>query len=90
MQVLKEPGRSATNKYWLWIRRGGPPDKPVIIVDYNSSRGGDVSLALMNGYKHGYLCVDAYAGYNRLVKENNLTVVACMIMQRALASRRSH
>ena len=77
LQVLKEPGRSATNKSWLWIRRGGPPDKPVVIVDYNSSRGGDVPLALMKGYKNGYLCVDAYAGYNRLVKENNLTVVAC-------------
>lgn len=77
LQVLKEPNRLPTSKSWLWIRRGGPPDQPVVLVDYNPSRSGDVPLALMNGFHNGYLCVDAYAGYNRLVKDNKLKVVAC-------------
>jgi transposase len=77
LQVLNEPGRAPTSKSWLWIRRGGPPDKPVVIVDYNPSRAGTVPLELMENYRNGFLIVDAYAGYNALVKKNNLTVVAC-------------
>lgn len=77
LQVLKEPGRSPTSKSWLWIRRGGPPDKPVVLVDYNSSRSGKVPLGLLDKFQDGYLCVDAYPGYNQLVQKNNLKVVAC-------------
>jgi transposase len=30
LQVLSEPGRANTTKSYMWVFRGGPPDKPVI------------------------------------------------------------
>lgn len=76
-QVLKEPGRDPTSKSWLWIRRGGPPDKPVVMVDYDSSRGSAVANQLFADYHNGYLVADAYAGYKQVIKDNNLIFVAC-------------
>jgi transposase len=35
--VLKEPGKTAQSKSYLWLRRGGPPDAPVILFDYDPS-----------------------------------------------------
>jgi len=76
IQVLKEPDRSPNNKSWLWLRRGGPPDKPVVLVDYSSSRAGRVAAHLLE-QTQGYLICDAYAGYKPVVKENGLTLVLC-------------
>lgn len=36
LQVLNEPGRKATTKSYVYCMRGGPPDKPVILYDYNA------------------------------------------------------
>ncbi|MBF4328321.1 IS66 family transposase, partial [Vibrio anguillarum] len=30
IQVLKEDGKTAQSDKWMWVIRGGPPDKPVI------------------------------------------------------------
>jgi len=76
IQVLKEPDRAPNNKSWLWLRRGGPPDKPVVLVDYSSSRAGRVAAHLLE-QTQGYLICDAYAGYKPVVKENGLTLVLC-------------
>jgi len=76
IQVLKEEGRSAKNKSWLWLRRGGPPDREVILVDYSPSRSGEVAGTLLE-YSRGYLICDAYAGYNRAVREHGLLTVYC-------------
>ena len=32
MQVLKEPGMEATGHKWIWVMRGGPPNKPVVLL----------------------------------------------------------
>ena len=77
LQVLHEPGRDATSKSWLWIRRGGPPDQVVILIDYNTSRGGEVPSALLKNFRNGYLLVDAYAGYRAVAKDNKLIIVGC-------------
>ena len=61
-QVLKEPKRAPQSKGWLWVRRGGPPDKPVVLLDYSPSRSGEVAKSLFDGFK-GYLVCDAYSGY---------------------------
>ena len=77
LQVLNEPGRTSKQKSWLWIRRGGPPDRSVILVDYDSSRSGDVPRRLLEPFKNGYLVVDAYAGYKQVAKDNHLCIVGC-------------
>ena len=76
IQVLKEHGRKPENKSYLWIRRGGPPDKPVVLVDYSPSRAGDIATGLLEHFK-GYLVVDAYSGYNDVINENELLPVYC-------------
>ncbi|MBF0415799.1 MAG: transposase [Magnetococcales bacterium] len=38
VQVLKEPGRPATSKSFMWVQRGGAPDKRIILFDYDPSR----------------------------------------------------
>ena len=76
MQVLKEPERTPQNKSWLWLRRGGPPDKPVILVDYSPSRSGQVAGTLLDQFR-GYLICDAYSSYRSVAKENDLLLVYC-------------
>ena len=39
VQVLKEPGRAAQSKSYLWLQRGGPPEQPVVLYDYDPGRG---------------------------------------------------
>jgi transposase len=76
VQVLKEEGKLPTSQSYMWVRAGGPPDKPVVIFDYDPSRSGDVPLRLLQGYR-GYLMVDAYAGYNMLMKIEDIIRLAC-------------
>ena len=54
VQVLKEEGRAAEAKSRMWVRRGGPPQAPIIMFDYDPSRAGAVALHLLEDYK-GFL-----------------------------------
>ena len=47
VQVLKEPGRAATSKSQMWVQRGGPPGRPVILFEYDPSRAQAVPLRLL-------------------------------------------
>ncbi len=76
IQVLKEPGKSPTSNKWMWVTRGGPPDNPVVLFDYDPSRGKEVPLRLLEGFK-GYLHSDGYAGYDAVCTENSLTQLGC-------------
>jgi len=77
VQVLNEPGKAAQSKSYLWLQRGGPPDQPVVLYDYDPGRGAGVPKRLLAGFT-GYLQTDGYDGYNAVVAENALTHVGCM------------
>ena len=77
VQVLKEPGKSAQSKSYLWLQRGGPPQKPIVLYDYDPSRSQSVPSRLLDGYK-GYLQTDGYSGYNQVVASNGLIHLGCM------------
>ena len=77
VQVLKEPGKSAQSKSYLWLQRGGPPGQPVVLYDYDPSRSQQVPKRLLEGFS-GYLQVDGYDGYNAVVAANGLIHVGCM------------
>jgi len=68
MQVLKEPGKSATSDKWMWLIRGGPPGQPVVIFEYDASRSAEVPSRLLEGFS-GTLQTDGYAGYNQVCRE---------------------
>jgi transposase len=77
VQVLNEQGKAAQSKSYLWLQRGGPPDQPVVLYDYDPGRGAGVPKRLLAGFT-GYLQTDGYDGYNAVVAENALTHVGCM------------
>ena len=77
VQVLKEDGKAAQSKSYLWLQRGGPPDQPVVLYDYDPGRGAGVPMRLLTGFT-GYLQTDGYDGYNAVVAKNKLVHVGCM------------
>jgi transposase len=76
VQVLKEPDRKPTANSYMWVQTGGPPDKPVVIYDYDPSRSGEVPVRLLHDYR-GYLMTDGYDGYNALAKTEGIAHLAC-------------
>ena len=77
-QVLKEHGTDPTGDKWIWVIRGGPPDKPVVFFHYNKSRGGDVARELLDGFTGRYYQCDSYAGQKMAVGDKKVTVIGCM------------
>ena len=65
LQVLKERGKAPQSDKWMWLIRGGPPDRPVVLYAYDPSRSEEVPLRLLDGFE-GTLQTDGYApGYNK-------------------------
>jgi transposase len=77
LQVLKEDGRPAQSKLQMWVRRGGPPDKAVILFDYDPSRSGAVPFRLLADY-HGYLQTDGYDGYGQVAERDGIIHIGCL------------
>ena len=76
VQVLKEPGKTAQSTSYLWVQQSGERDRPVVLYDYAPTRGGEVPLALLGGFR-GYLQTDGYAGYHAVVDAHGLTPLYC-------------
>ncbi len=76
IQVLKEKGYKATGNKYMWVTLGGPPNEPVVIFDYDPSRGHEVPLRLLDGYE-GYLQSDGYSGYDAASATLKLDQVGC-------------
>jgi transposase len=76
VQVLKEPDRANTTKSYMWIFRGGPPDKPALLYQYHPTRSGEVAKDFLNGY-HGYIQTDGYIGYDALGTHKGIIHVGC-------------
>lgn len=76
VQVLKEAGKSAQSDRWMWVSKGGPPNQPVILFDYDPSRAAAVPARLLEGFT-GYLQCDGLASYNTFCKIPGMTRVGC-------------
>jgi len=81
VQVLKEPDREPESQSWMWVQTGGPPDKPVILFDYSTSRAQEVPTRLLDGYR-GYVMTDDYAGYNALGAQAGVERLGCWVHAR--------
>ncbi|MCF6212382.1 MAG: IS66 family transposase [Gammaproteobacteria bacterium] len=77
VQVLKENGKSAQSKSYLWLQRGGPPHQPVVLYEYDPGRSAEVPQRLLDGFS-GTLQTDGYSGYNAAVATYGLTHAGCM------------
>ena len=66
VQVLKEPGRKAKTKSYMWVfasSKYATDAHHIRLFRYNASRKGAVAKELLKDY-HGYLHTDGYKGYN--------------------------
>ncbi len=74
-QVLKEKGRKATQKSYLWLGTGEDRYK-VVYLHYADNRNAQTPQRLFGGF-NGFLQTDGYPGYNQLVKDNTITQLGC-------------
>jgi transposase len=76
IQVLKEDGKTAQSQKWMWVTRGGPPDKPSVLFAYDPSRAGEVPARLLDGFR-GILQVDGYTGYCKVCEQQGIRRIGC-------------
>jgi transposase len=67
VQVMGEEGRKDSSKSYMWLARGGPPDKKVAWYEYYPNRAGSSAMKILEGYK-GYLQTDGNKTYDSVVK----------------------
>jgi transposase len=65
LQVLKEPGRAAQTKSYMWLYRSGRYGPPIVLYEYQSTRAGEHPRRFLTGFS-GYLQVDGYVGYEKM------------------------
>jgi transposase len=75
-QVLKEKGRTAESKSWMWVRCTPSGKNKIILFDYDPHRSADVAKRLLEELK-GFLQVDGFASYNVLEKHPELVRIGC-------------
>lgn len=74
LQVLKEPGKTAQQKSYMWLyRTSGNAETPIVLYEYQPDREGKHPETFLRDWK-GYLHADGYAAYHDL---ENVTVVGC-------------
>src|SRR5215469_7582320 len=52
----------------MWLARGGPPGKPVVLYEYRETRAAYHAKRFLEGYS-GYLQTDGYEGYDWAARE---------------------
>jgi len=76
IQVLNEAQRSAQQRSYMWIRRGGEAEKRIVLFHYEASRSSAVAQQLLEGYQ-GYLQSDDYAAYHVLGRREGIELLGC-------------
>ena len=76
VQVLNEKDRKSGTKSYVWLARGGPPGKPIVLFNYHPNRSGEFVRKYLEGWK-GYLQCDGYSGYDSGTRLTGITLVGC-------------
>ena len=75
LQVLREPGKSAQSKSYMWLYRTGKhAAQPMILYEYKPDRKAANAEKFLEGFS-GWLHADGYPGYHRLPEK--IRVVGC-------------
>ena len=75
-QVLKEQGRAPNTKSYMWVYRGGPPEKPALIFQYEPTRAAKAAKDFLHGFE-GHVQTDGYCGYDFIDGDPKLLHVGC-------------
>ncbi|WP_420480839.1 IS66 family transposase [Burkholderia latens] len=77
VQVLKEPGRAAQAKSFVWVQMNGT-GPPVRLFGYSPTRGTAQAAELYAGVRPGaVLMTDGYAPYDEIARVNQLVHLGC-------------
>lgn len=76
LQVLKEPGRAAETKSYVYCIRGGPPDKKVILYAYNALEHKKFVDTWLEGFA-GSIHMDADPFFDTLLNDSNVSAANC-------------
>jgi transposase len=74
--VLNEPGRKPQTKSYAYCIRGGPPDKRVILYEYNAYAHKDYVDETLSNFK-GFLHCDASTVFNKVAAKETVTLSYC-------------
>lgn len=75
LQVLKEPGKTAQSKSYMWLyRTSGEAKHQIVLYDYQPDRKHTHPEEFLKGFS-GYFHADGYDGYHKLPE--NIIVVGC-------------
>jgi transposase len=69
MRVMDEVGRENRQSSYMWLARGGPPERPALWYEYRESRGKEHIIAMLKGFT-GYLQSDRYGSYESAVEKD--------------------
>ena len=70
LQVLKEDGKKAQSKSYMWLFVGGPPGKQAVYFQYDTGRSAAVPENFLNDFS-GHLQTDGYQAYHTALKSLN-------------------
>lgn len=73
LQVLREDGRKAESKSYMWLYRSGRDGPPIVLFEYQPTRSGSNPKQFLEGFT-GHLHADGYTGYNDI---KSVTLVGC-------------
>ena len=71
--VLDKSASKGSTRSFLWAYAG---DRDEVVFDFTAGRGRDGPRNFLRGF-HGLLQVDAYAGYDAVLRENRIVDVGC-------------
>lgn len=75
LQVLKEPGKAAQTKSYMWLyRTSGEAKHQIVLYEYQPDRKQIHPKRFLKNFR-GYLHADGYQGYHNL--PDNIIVVGC-------------
>jgi transposase len=76
VQVLKEEGKSAQSKSYMWVYRSAEDcEQPVVLFDYQPGRGQVYPQAFLSGYQ-GMLMTDGYSAWRTIKGATHLGCLA--------------
>ncbi len=77
VQVLKEPGKKAQTKSYMWVQRAGNN----IIFNYNPSRSAEIVDGLLQDY-NGAIMTDGYSAYDKITTKHKIPHLVCWVHAR--------
>lgn len=78
VQVLGEKERSNKSKSYMWVFKGGPPGKKIVLFHYEPTRSPEFLKSKLSGYQAA-VQTDGYVGYKYLEKQEGVLHLGCWV-----------